>query len=93
MPVMGHIIHIAFHLQLKKFQVESWYCAPCFATGKESPEVDSSHRKEENVQGTENIVYHCVVCERLEIIKKDSSFFNHVLQSFAPTSFKIYTLE
>lgn len=43
----------------------SWYCAPCFATGKESPEVDSSHRREKNVQGTENIVYHCVVCERL----------------------------
>jgi len=37
MPVMEHIIHISFHLQLKKFQVESWYCAPCFATGKESP--------------------------------------------------------
>lgn len=43
----------------------SWYCAPCFATGKESPEVDSSHRREKNVQGTENLVYHCVVCERL----------------------------
>lgn len=52
----------------------SWYCAPCFATGKESPEVDSFHEREENVQGTESIVYHCVVCERLSKIQNSEQY-------------------
>lgn len=52
----------------------SWYCAPCFATGKESPEVDSFHEREENERGTENIVYHCVVCERLSKIQNSEQY-------------------